>query len=164
MLIKKVDETVFADEQKKEHDAFFFDTADRVLADLRSKYPPRDMGILKKYNQSDTKREIEVRDDNYNYVCVKLPEPVVIPRNAKYQNPSLYDKLSLLSEGLKRSNKFVREPYYKLIRGSTTWEQVIEVWPEAAKYQPSKGCVALIAVNPEIKVLVQADSKKREWK
>jgi hypothetical protein len=51
-----------------------------------------------------------------------------------------------------------------LIKGSTTWEQVIAVWPEAKKYQPQKGCVALIAVNPEVKVLVQADSKTREWK
>jgi hypothetical protein len=165
MLIRKVNETVFGDAEKKVHDAFVFDTANALLAILKEKFPARDMGVLKKYFQVERIAKVEVKNNRYNYYTLKLPAEILVPRNYQgHEDASLYDQLNLHTDRMKKANVTAREPYYKLIKGSTTWEQVIEVWPEAKKYQPQKGCVALIAVNPEVKILVQSDSKTREWK
>jgi hypothetical protein len=164
MLITKVKETVFGDTEKKAYETFKTECQAKVMATLREKYPAKDMAVLSKYGFAVRPKLISIRSNNYDRGDLELPEEILLPPHAYLVDPSMYDQLKLRKDQLEKANTLVREPYFKLIRGSTTWEQVVAVWPEAKKYQPAKGCVALIAVSPEVKVLVQKDSKKREWK
>jgi hypothetical protein len=164
MLLKKVEETVFGDREKKAHDEYILECQTKIASALKEKYPAKDMAVLQKYGFTRVTSRIALRRARYEYFDFDLPKETLLPENACYEDAQMYDKIKLVRDNLKRANSTAREPYVKLIRGSTTWEQVIEVWPEAKKYQPVKGCVALIAVSPEVRGQVRRDSKTREWK
>ncbi len=169
-LLKKVTDSVFDRFAKKNHDDLLNEVADKMLTIIADNYPEKDMKVLSKYGLASHSDVVEVGKDFYTIKSIKLPYKVFVPRNISTHsyhpysiaNSNLYNKVHASEESLKVSNVNAHQPYKDLIKGSTTWEQVVTVWKEAEQWMPKKG-QALVAVSQATKSYIAQDSKTRKW-
>lgn len=162
-LIKKVKETVFDEVARKAFQKRYEEVRQYVLKHLEETQPKADMLIVQKYVSNIRRRKIYLKTRNYDCFTIELGCEVFAYRDEIIDN-KLCDEMRLLRDKTNEKHDAVRKPYFSIIQAATTWEKLIEMWPEAKIYMPAKGEKSTALIPIEAVKSVKLDSKKREWK
>jgi len=163
-LIKRVTETVFDNEAKTNFEAFMDSERTRLIAVFMTKYPKHVMETARPYFDVEDTYELRVRSSNRcrNHE-IKIQKPIAIPQ---YRNSltcdETYERIDTQTKNAKEAHEAIRKHYLSIIYGATTWKKLLEMWPEAEVFMPSKpGCCSLVPI--ETCKIVARDSQSREW-
>jgi hypothetical protein len=143
---------------------------------MRAIYPPAEMAILQKYDHGRRDDCIRISLDHGRIVQLKLrtdminsPIPWQPSRFCAVHSTSaevelLYAAHEQLQSRIALELEERKRPYAKLIRGSSTYEDVLAVWPEAEQVRGEIGASAngLVVVLDQTDVeAIQADVARR---
>lgn len=145
-----------------------------ILAVVNAKYPVADMAILKKYEAASPDRCINIQGPSQGvseFKFLTVESAPLVARNCHWNQIYLIDQetLDLFLAWEEAETKWddalktKRSDYYSLINSSTTFEQVIEIWPEASrlltKISPH---TAVALLNEDIVNRIKKDVESRE--
>lgn len=149
------------------------DTLVRKMVEHR--YPPKDMKVLRQYEQAHEDRCIRVRlhaGGDFQWNIRKDSPSVWQPGRYSCSNMHLADESTTaaielfrkLEADFKKRRAEKLAPYYKLINSSSTFEAVVSVWAEAEQVRAECGArssAVVGAVTPEIIDAIHADMAER---
>lgn len=135
---------------------------------VETKYPRKDMLVLKKYGKTH---------DHYN-ARLNLTAGGVVefrfnPDDAPLAADSYpifgaddalteaFENWRLATAALKKARDAKLADYRSLIRFSRNLEDVTDIWPEAEQIRPTAACNALVALSPDALARIKADSASR---
>ncbi len=157
--------------EKEALDAAYARAAPLVRYAVLDKYPLKDMKILAEYEAAWVDNciklvltaggveEFQFRDDTGPLVAKKTTKGQI------YQaGPEATDAVAdwvLASRAYHIAMKRKRDDYHSLIAASTTFEQVVAIWPEAEALAGELRGTSLIMLSDEVIARIQADVKSR---
>lgn len=160
--------------EKEALDAAYKKAAPLVRASVLAIYPTRDMRVLLKYYKARIDDCIKLKltaggVDTFNFE--KGTGPVVATMTYQGTIYAADDKTTdAFAEWQKASDTFATArkkkiaDYSALVNASRTFEDVTEIWPEAAKLRPKMKSTALIVLTPDIVARIKSDVASRAKK
>ncbi len=137
---------------------------------IEAKYPPRDMRVLKKYEKAEIDDCIRVQlasggVDEFKFIedtgpLSACPYCSIYPLDAKQTD--LFAEWEKATTAHKEAVRQKLLDYNGLIIASRTWEDVIEIWPEAATIKPEFANYPLTILSAEVIERIKADVSTRE--
>lgn len=160
-------------DEAKAEDAAYKKAAPLVRKCVEVKYPAADMAVLSKYDlvrrdhciqlqlTAGGVEEFEFRHDE--------PPPVVASRGSCYgrihpadeKTTAAVSAWKLAKDANEKARDKKLEQYRAFVRSATTFEQVLEVWPEASALTPNIARNLPVAVSVETIDAIKADSARR---
>lgn len=155
--------------ERKAMDSAYRKVAPMVARMVARKFKPEEMKILTKYGVSteDTCIRITMPDSRVVEFELREAEAVTVPygrcQNRMYLGDDIlmaaYDAHAKAVEAHKDETARRIEAYRTLIRSAATVEDIVEVWPEAAKLLPATAVMA--PLTEEQLALIRADTSQR---
>lgn len=150
--------------------------AKMVVAEVKARYPEKDMVILEKYRLAKVNQVFYVRSskstgDKYP---LKLPTGLLIPTNeytaddvyipVDHPAHGTYTKLLKLTRDREFGIKEKMKNYQALMASATSFKQVVEIWPEAKVFEDRFGHrnTALAVLNDDIITQIHKDVVARK--
>lgn len=172
VLTRLVSQIVDCPAEIKAEEAAYAKAAPVVRKIVEAKYPAADMAVLAKYKcaQSDACIRISHPDNSVQQFTFRKGEEVNVPDasgcySRMYQSDERQQKAIEAwvnaASALKDATKKKRDDYNAFISSATTFEQVLEIWPEAAQVADRIKVNLPAAVNPEMLARIKADSAAR---
>lgn len=168
-LMNHAQEVVQPATEKKAVDTAYRAAAPLVMAIVEKKYPPRDMKLLTKYGVSARHNSAKIQSPGGQVVEMGFvgEDVVTVPNGCGYRQIYLGDDRTVAAiEKYTDAVRSFKAEYEKrvgafrtLLFGSAYVEDVIEVWPEAAKVIPANEMTAQLA--PEQIAIIKADMRER---
>ena len=173
-----VDTLVTSPETQKKIDETYTVARVEVISAIQKKYPKKDMDIFRKYNVGSYTSLVAFRiDEQYQtknrsgLISFPLKETDVFYTPChQYRTPIVLASLKLskllvdyeTALGVhKTSVEEKRKPYYTLIHASTTFNQVLDVWPEAKQAYPTVNAGLPSTLTADVIEYIKQDSAKR---
>lgn len=148
-----------------------------VLAEIDKEYPLADMRILRKYGVTTTHNSVKVvlaleDGKEYGKVSVPLSGERLFPKDAYVSHQArivaypgvLRDRTTTYAKALQAltaATESLRAPYYKVIRGSSSLKQVVEMWPEAACFFRTWGVQLPAVLSASERAAMAEDQERR---
>lgn len=143
---------------------------ERVLGVIKKEFPEYEMEILKKYNVTEMCTSFSLIKKNTSVLTrYELDEPIIVA-DGGFMNKriSVSEKLyGDVEKFLKSQNQLnedtrkARSPYFELIKNSKTFNEVLEVWPEAAELKKTLGNNSLMLLPKKVKEGIRNDMQRR---
>lgn len=138
---------------------------------VETRYPPKDMAVLKRYGTADACLEVRIQLAAGGVTKWWFRTADKCPLSPSWTN-ILYITDEATTKVLERHQETERalkdalskklSDYVSLISAANTFEDVLEVWPEAEAVRSQCGASAIIvAVTPEVVARIRADVRAR---
>lgn len=159
--------------EKKAADTAYASAAVLVRKMIETRYPPKDMAILKKYDQASSCHSIKIQFDVGGYEIWSLRKDEAAPaplQPGHYSAVHIADRATTAAiqksmaadKALKEALENKLADYYSLIAAANAFEDVCEVWPEAEAVRSQCGASAIVvAVTPEVVARIRQDVATR---
>ena len=147
-----VTKLVVVDQREAEREAMAKQLDAEVLRLVLDRYPQSDMKTLLKYDVAVQDRWITLQLTNGRVVQVLLDgDDSNLPLVSASFNcghricragdlvTELYQSLERMAGSIQEEKRQLQAPYFKLIRGANTYEDVLAVWPEAEQVRAELG-------------------------
>lgn len=162
---------VTAQNEKSAADMAYKEAAAGVRKMIEARYPPRDMAVLKRYEQAHECHSVSMqlhaggfqvwhfrRDDKAPF----QPGHSCKTHLADETVTASVQKSISADSALKKVLEKKLEDYYSLIAAANTFEDVCEVWPEVEMVRSQCGASAIVvAVTSEVVERIRADVAQR---
>lgn len=170
-LNSRLYEIVSPAEQKTALDAAYKVAAPLVIKAVHEKYPLRDMKVCEKYGVAENDDCIQVQLSNGVVTQFRFAAeqgPLVVKTRGCRTRMYLVDETTSSAieiwntavENLDQESKRRINAYRALISSANTLDDLLEIWPEAARIVPEAN--AVMALGPEQIALVKADQAERQ--
>lgn len=157
--------------EQKAADAAYASASVVVRKMIETRFPPRDMAVLKKYDVARADPCIRLSLTPGGYVFWNLRSTDKIPLQPGH-NCATHIADEVVSASVNASNKAADDlkkaletklrDYYSLITAATNFEAVLEVWPEAEAARAACGASQIaIAVTDDVVARIRADIATR---
>lgn len=170
-LRELVNEVVLCAAEQDEAERTTRDLLFQVITAVKKKYPPRDMKILQKYDRTNPVGILKLKlkaggISQVNLSDVKDPPlrpnqtNVILPFDRDEQT-NAYVAWEKANDKLRKALKEKRDRYYTLIRSTRYYEDVVEIWPEAAIISNQIVRNLPVALSQDDLSWITRDSKRR---
>jgi len=157
--------------EKKALDAAYKKAAPLVSSVVSQKFPPSEMKVLAKWKCTYDEAEVKLSVPDGSVVEFVFEKDDYLQRPESYEyNRQIYlatatvaaavEKWKTASDAYKTERKKRLTAYGAMIDGSSTVEDLIGVWPEAAGVLPAGS--PPIALGPEQIAIIKADIRERK--
>ena len=154
-------------------DAAYVVAADACRKMVETRFPHKDMLVLKKYEAATPDKCLRMNLVPGGFQVWYLRDDDRHPLQPKRHGCSTYapdeatsiavNKAIAAEDAHKKAKEKKLEDYYALISAATTFEAVLEVWPEAEAARGECGATQLtVAITPDIVKRIRADIAARQ--
>lgn len=170
-LKEHAEKVVLCSAEKKALDVAYKKAAPLVTAIVHQKFPPAEMKILKKWKSASVEDDpkLSTPDGSVIEFVFEKDDYPLYPGGYDY-NRQIYvanaataaavEKWVVARDAYKAERKKRLDAYRAMIDGSSTVEDLIGVWPEAAGVLPAGS--PPIALGPEQIAIIKADLRERK--
>src|ERR1700728_3939839 len=170
-LKEHAEKVVLCSAEKKALDAAYKKAAPLVTAILHQKFPPSEMKVLAKWKATSFEDDpkLSTPDGSVTQFIFDKDDYPMKPNSWDYDRQiyianatvaSAIEKWIIARDAYKAERKKRLDAYSAMIDGSSTVEDLIGVWPEAAGVLPSGS--PPIALGPEQIAIIKADLRERK--
>lgn len=135
-------------------------------------YPPKDMDVFRKYDRAarDECVNFQLHDGDMKQFTFHKDDAPSRPKGgdcsrhvylADERQSALIEAWKDAKAALEKATEIKRKEYHAMIEGSTYFETLLDIWPEAAQLQDRIKINLPATVNPEMMARIKADSEAR---
>lgn len=136
---------------------------------VETRYPARDMAVMTKYECAERCDDIKIQLMDGSVIAFEFdktdaPSKPLYRRGmflADDRQSKVLDAWKNAKDDFKKVRDEKRTDYKNFINGAVTFEQVVEVWPEAMQLASQIKTNLPANVGPDVLARITADSKKR---
>lgn len=145
---------------------------DRLIPIILERFPSDDMAVLRRYDCIETADYIDICLDNDNRGWARFafhegeaptrPERGRVGLIVDFETFQLVVAWSHACDTHRETLSGIRGDYSALIRSAKTFEEVVEVWPEAEQCRSRiRGLPVVANINPDLIARLRADMARR---
>jgi hypothetical protein len=170
VLYRHAKEIVDCPTERKAADKAYATALPLLNAAVEERYPPKDMVILKKYEAANnyTTLKVSLSTGGFTQITMREGDGMLMPcwhgaLAADAKMTKAIDGWLTAEDTLKKAVEKKLADYNALIQAASTFQEVVEVWPEAEAMRTRCGASAVvIAVTPEVVARIRADVAARK--